>query len=222
MNKVAIIAVHPDDETLGCGGTILKHRASGDDINWIIATDMKESDGFNLNQIKSRNDEISKVGNLYGFNSVHRLGLSSTKVDQYPMSEIISKISLIFNEIRPNIVYLPYSGDIHDDHQIISKATLSCTKSFRYPFVKSIYMMETISETEFAANNQSLGFVPNVFNDISDFMDQKLQIMKNYKNELGKHPFPRSERNIVSLATFRGASSGCNLAESFMLIKEIK
>jgi N-acetylglucosamine malate deacetylase 1 len=222
MNKVAIIAVHPDDETLGCGGTILKHRAKGDQINWIIGTDMKESDGFNTKQIKTRDDEISKVGSLYGFNSIHKLGFSTTKVDKYPISEIISKISLIFNEIQPNIIYLPYSADIHSDHQLIFNAAISCTKSFRYPFIKSIYMMETISETEFANNIHAAGFMPNVFNDITDFMDQKIQIMNEYKNELGKHPFPRNERNIISLATFRGASSGCDLAESFMLIKEIK
>jgi N-acetylglucosamine malate deacetylase 1 len=222
MNKVAIIALHPDDETLGCGGTILKHQANGDEINWIIGTEMKESDGFIKSQIKARDDEISKVAGLYGFTSIHQLGLSSTKVDQYPISEIVSKISIIFNEIQPNIIYLPFSGDIHSDHQYLFNAAMSCTKSFRYPYIKKIYMMETISETEFSANNQSVRFVPNVYNDITKFMDKKIQIMNEYKNQLGNHPFPRNEKNIQALATFRGASSGCELAESFMLIKEIK
>lgn len=222
MNRVVIIAVHPDDETLGCGGTILKHLANGDEVNWIICTDMKESDGFNKSQIKVRTEEIKKVGNLYGFKSIHELGLSSTKVDQYPISEIISKISLIFNKIKPNIIYLPFSGDIHSDHQYIFNAAISCTKVFRYPFIQAIYMMETISETEFSVNNMNIVYSPNTFNNITEFMDQKIQIMKEYKSELGQHPFPRSERNIISLATFRGASSGCEFAESFMLIKEIK
>jgi len=222
MNRVVIIAVHPDDETLGCGGTILKHLANGDEVHWIIGTDIKESDGFSKSQIKTRSDEIKSVNNMYGFNSFHELGLSTTKVDQYPISEIVLKISSIFNKIKPNIVYLPFSGDIHSDHQCLFNAAISCTKSFRYPFIRAIYMMETISETEFAANTKVSVYSPNIFNDITEYMDKKIQIMYQYKSELGQHPFPRSERNIISLATFRGASSGCEFAESFMLIKEIK
>ena len=95
MNRVAIIAVHPDDETLGCGGTILKHLANGDEVHWIIGTDIKESDGFSKSQIKTRSDEIKSVNNMYGFNSFHELGLSTTKVDQYPISEIVLKIQFL-------------------------------------------------------------------------------------------------------------------------------
>ena len=137
------------------------------------------------------------------------------------MSELISKISSIVNKVKPNIIYLPFKGDVHSDHKYIFDAAYSCTKVFRYPFIKKIYMMETLSETEFSLSTKEDSFVPNVFVDISEYMDRKIEAMKIYESEMGDHPFPRSERNLRALATYRGATSRCNYAESFMLIKEI-
>jgi len=137
------------------------------------------------------------------------------------MSELISKISSIINKVKPNIIYLPFKGDVHSDHKYIFDAAYSCTKVFRYPFIKKIYMMETLSETEFSLSTKEDSFVPNVFVDISEYMDRKIEAMKIYESEMGDHPFPRSERNLRALATYRGATSRCNYAESFMLLKEI-
>ena len=216
MNKVLVIAVHSDDETLGCGGALLKHKANGDEIHWLIATEMEES-----KNTSQRNAEIDQVEELYDFDSVHRLGLSTTKIDEYSMSELITKISSVVNKVKPNIIYLPFKGDVHSDHKYIFDAAYSCTKSFRYPFIKKIYMMETLSETEYSVSTKEDSFVPNVFIDISEYMGKKIELMNIYESEIGKHPFPRSERNIRALATFRGATSGCNYAESFVLLKEI-
>jgi LmbE family N-acetylglucosaminyl deacetylase len=221
MNKILVIAVHPDDETLGCGGTLLKYKANGDEIHWLIATDIKESEGYGISTIKQRNKEIKKVEDLYGFNSVNKLDLSTTKVDTYSMSVLVSKISSVIDRIKPDIIYLPFKGDVHSDHKYIFDAAYSCTKAFRYPFIKKIYMMETLSETEFSLSTKEDSFVPNVFVDISEFMDKKIKLMNIYESEIGKHPFPRSERNIRALATYRGATSGSDYAEGFMLIKEI-
>ena len=137
------------------------------------------------------------------------------------MSELISKISSIINKVKPNIIYLPFKGDVHSDHKYIFDAAYSCTKIFRHPFIKKLYMMETLSETEFSLSTKEDSFVPNVFVDISEFMDKKIELMNIYESEMGEHPFPRSERNIRALATYRGATSGCDYAESFMLLKEI-
>ncbi len=217
MNRVLIIAVHPDDETLGCGGTLLKHKDSGDEIHWLICTDIDK----NNNYYDSRQDEIKKVSKLYNFDSINNLGLKTMQVDEYSMSELIGKISKVINNIKPNIIYLPFKGDVHSDHRKIFEAAYSCTKSFRYPFVKKIYMIETLSETEFTPSTKEDSFVPNVFVDISDFMDKKIEIMKVYESEIAEHPFPRSIRNIKALGTLRGATAGCENAESFMLLKEI-
>ena len=222
MNRVLVVAVHPDDETLGCGGTLLKHKSNNDEIHWLIVTDIKEPEGFDKFTIEKRKIEIDKVKRLFNFDSVHKLGLSTTKIDEYSMSSLIENISSVINKVKPHIIYLPFKGDIHSDHKHVFNAAYSCTKSFRYPFIKIIYMMETLSETEFSLSTKDESFIPNVFVDISDYMDKKIEAMEIYEGEMGSHPFPRSERNIKALATHRGATVGCEYAESFMLIKEVK
>jgi len=221
MSRVLVLAVHPDDETLGCGGTILKHKASGDEIYWLIATSIKEEDGFPKEKVLEREREIKKITEKYGFNKVEKLNISTTKVDKVPMQELIEKISRFFNEVKPEVIYLPFMKDAHSDHRLLFESAYSCTKTFRYPFIKRVLMMEIISETEFVPGVRDSVFMPNYFVDISDFLNKKLEIMKIFKSELGEHPFPRSQENIKALAAFRGAMSGCNFAESFMILKDI-
>jgi N-acetylglucosamine malate deacetylase 1 len=222
MNKVLVIAVHPDDETLGCGGTILKHKHEGDEVHWLIATELKKSDAIDINRVTKRNNEIKKIANFFKFDSINRLNISATKVDEISTNHLVDKISSVVSKVKPSIIYLPFKADVHSDHRHIFDAAYSCTKSFRYPFIKQIYMMETLSETEFALSTREDSFIPNVFIDISNYLDKKIEAMKIYKGEMDNHPFPRSEKNIKAISTFRGASSGCEYAESFMLLKEIK
>ena len=226
MNKVLTIAVHPDDETLGCGGTLLKHKANGDKIFWVIVTTIKSGYkgwdlGFSEDVIKKRDEEIIKTAKMYNFDGVIRLELPTMRLDEVSMSEIIGKISRVFNEIKPNIVYLPFKSDVHSDHRKVFEASFSCVKTFRYPFIKKVLMMETLSETDFAPATKEDAFVPNVFVDISEYFDKKIEIMKIYESELGVHPFPRSLATIEALAKVRGAQAGCEYAESFMLLKDI-
>lgn len=216
-NKILVLAAHPDDETLGCGGALLKHKAAGDSTHWLIATTISEDHGY----YKAREQEIERVNQLYDFDSVHNLRLKTMQVDEYSMTDLIGKISAVIQEVQPNIIYLPFKSDVHSDHRKLFEAAFSCTKSFRYPFIKKIYMMETLSETEFAPSTKEDSFVPNVFVDITPYIEKKLEIMRVFSSEIGEHPFPRSERNIRALATLRGATAGCEYAESFMLLKEI-
>ncbi|MDX9900844.1 MAG: PIG-L family deacetylase [Aliarcobacter sp.] len=203
---------------MGCGGTIIKHKANGDEIHWLICTTIDESHNY----YQTREKELQGTANAYGFDSVHNLRLKTMQVDEYTVSELVEKISKVINEVKPNIIYLPFKGDVHSDHRAIFEASYSCTKSFRYPFVKKIYMMEVLSETEFAPSTKEDSFIPNVFVDISSYMDKKIEIMNIFESEIAPHPFPRSERNLKALATLRGATCGCEYAESFVLLKDIK
>ncbi|MBZ0156714.1 MAG: PIG-L family deacetylase [Alphaproteobacteria bacterium] len=222
MKKILFIAPHPDDETLGCGGTILRHKVEGDEIYWLLVTCILEEFGFTSEAVSFRKKEIETIAELYSFNSVYNLELPTTRLESLPITDLIEKMSSVFRQIQPEVIYLPYRGDIHTDHKVVFDAAVSCTKWFRYGSVKQILAYETLSETDFEINPESRGFRPNVFVDITLYLDKKIDIMKVYKNELGQFPFPRSPEAIRSLALFRGAIAGCNAAEAFMLLKEIK
>lgn len=219
--KVLVISVHPDDETLGCGGTILKHHTLGDDVYWLILTDVYEDIGFKEDFIAERKIQIEKVNKLYEFKKVHNIGFPTTRLHAIDFNELISKISHVINDVRPDIVYTVNRSDIHTDHQIAAKAIMSCTKSFRYPFIKRVLMYECLSETEMAPQLPENVFIPNVYSDISDFIQQKVEIMKIFESELQQPPLPRSLDNIKALARFRGSTVGVLYAEAFMLIREL-
>jgi len=221
MKKVIVISAHPDDETLGVGGTLLRHADHGDEIYWIIVTDIFEKDGVSAQRVIERSDEIEKVSSLYGFTKIFNLGYSSAKLDTTHIPDLVKSISKIFNEVEPEVIYSLNRSDAHSDHRIIFDATMACTKSFRYPSIKQLLMYECISETEFAPSLNEKVFIPNYFVDITDYIDKKIDIMKVFKSELAPAPFPRSIENIRALATFRGCSVGVNAAESFQLLKYI-
>jgi N-acetylglucosamine malate deacetylase 1 len=219
MSKVIIISAHPDDETLGAGGTLLKHKQQGDEINWLIVTDVFENEGFSVERVLSRKLEIDIVSKLYSFENVYKLGYPTMKLNDTLLVDLVNKISNIFQELKPEIIYVMNRSDAHSDHRIVFDAVMSCTKSFRYPSVKKVLMYECLSETELAPILPERVFQPNYFVDISDFIDKKIEIMKTFDSELGEHPFPRSIKNIEALATFRGATVGVFYAEAFQLIK---
>ena len=222
MNRVIVIAPHPDDETLGCGGTLLKHQVQGDELYWLIVTAMRAQDGYSNAAIVQRNKEIQHVTQSYPFKEVFKLDFPAAHLDSLPLAKLVGAISDVFTKCQPNTVYLPFPGDVHSDHKCVFDAALACTKWFRYPAVKRILAYETLSETEFGLDPTTAAFRPNVFVDISSQLDQKIAIMNIYASELSKFPFPRSEEALRALAKLRGSTAGCAAAESFMLLKEVQ
>ena len=148
--SVLVVAVHPDDETLGCGGTLLRLREEGAEIHWMIVTAMTAEGGFSSEVIERRNREIETVAQMYASSSVHQLGFPTTRLDEVPMSQLVTAMSRVFQSVQPNQVFLPFQHDVHSDHQHAFAAAYSCTKTFRYPSVRKVMMMETLSETDFA------------------------------------------------------------------------
>jgi len=222
MKKVMVIAAHPDDEILGCGGALLKYASMGYELAWLIATNVSETEGFTKERVESRQLEIADIAKGVPFKKVYKLNFPTTKLDQIPSGNLIGEISKCFMDFKPEIVLVLNRSDAHSDHRVLFEATMACTKSFRYPFVKKVLMYECISETEFGVTLAENAFLPNYFIDISPFFNRKLELMKIYASELGQHPFPRSEKNIEALATFRGATAGVEYAEAFHLIKCIE
>jgi LmbE family N-acetylglucosaminyl deacetylase len=221
MKNVIVISAHPDDETLGAGGTILKHVANGDNIYWVIVTNVFENQGFTKERVESRQQEIREVEKLLGICKTFLLNYPTMTLSSSSLIKMVPEISSVFSEVQPEIVYCLNRSDAHSDHRVIFDAVMACTKSFRYPYIKQILMYECISETEFAPILAEKAFLPNYFVDITHFVDKKLDIMKIFESELGEHPFPRSLDNIKALAHFRGASVGVKYAEAFQLLKYI-
>ncbi len=221
MDKVLIIAPHPDDESLGAGGTLLSHKKNNDELHLLIMTTAYEDQGFSKNWIEKREEEIETIKDIYGLQNIHKFNFKTKELDKYPQDILIQKIASIIEKVKPEILYLPFHSDIHTDHQITFKAAFACTKQFRYPYIKRVLMYETISETEFALSSPDAVFIPNVFIDITDTFEGKIGALKVYESELGEHPFPRSLKNIKALAIHRGATSGVTYSEAFMLVKEI-
>jgi len=222
MNKILVVAVHPDDETLGCGGTLLKHKNNGDEIYWLIITSPTLNHPYRFTQevIYKRICLVNQITEKYMFHKVISLNYPTELLHTVDLRDMIKKIDAVFNEIKPNVVYTMFNNDIHSDHRVAFEAVYSCTKSFRNPFIEAIYMMETLSETEFAPAMQSTSFIPNVYVDITDYFDQKIEIMKLYETELMEEPYPRSISSIEALARFRGSRAGVKYAEAFMLLYE--
>lgn len=221
MSKVLIISPHPDDETLGCGGTLLKHKSLSDQVYWLIVTNVSAAGGFSHGAIAKRQTEIAAVAKEYRFDEVMKLDFPTARLDMLPMADIIRAVSAIIRKIAPGILYLPCRNDIHSDHRITFEAVMSAAKTFRCPSIKKVMAYETISETEFSPPLHDTLFVPNSFSDITEFLERKISIMKMYEDELHEHPFPRSVDNIKALATFRGATAGVKYAEAFMTLKEV-
>ena len=211
MQKVLVFAVHPDDETLGCGGAICKHLSDGDQVYCSFIT--------NGNSFQST--LIPKLSEHYGFTGIELLGFDEIYLDDLSLTDLIPPITQMINKYKPEILYIPNRSDAHSDHRKCFEAIMVCTKSFRYPFIKKILMCEIISETDFAPAIYDRSFIPNFFVDITDFWERKREAIKLFEPELLSDPYTRSFSAIEALHRYRGSQVSCMYAESFMLIKEV-
>tara|TARA_B100000767_G_scaffold195228_1_gene182271 strand:+ start:19886 stop:20548 length:663 start_codon:yes stop_codon:yes gene_type:complete len=217
--RTIVVAPHPDDETLGVGGTLLRRKSEGASLAWLIVTSISVESGWSSEKVKQRADEIQRITQLYGFDEVYSLNFQTTRLDTIPMGDIVEAVSKVVKKFKPAEVFVPHPGDVHTDHHVVFDAVSASTKWFRFPSVKRILTYETLSETDFGlAKGQA--FCPNVFVDIEHFFSKKLQAMDIYSSEMGGFPFPRSHKAIQALATLRGSASGFKAAEAFELLRE--
>lgn len=220
MNKktVLIVSPHPDDETLGAGGTLFVLKERGYDLHWLNMTNVNVNYNWSETFVSNRKEEILKISDHYGFVECHDLGLRPAGLDQYPVSDLIKKMSIVIAKVQPEILIIPWKNDPHTDHKITYHCAVSCTKSFRNKSIKRLLAMEILSETNFADREN---LAPNYFVDISDSLDYKIDAMCIYTSEIEDHPFPRSTEAIKALAILRGTQAGCSAAEAFRIIRWI-
>ena len=217
--KLLVVAPHPDDELLGCGGTLLRRRSEGWDVAWLIVTGMSEHFGWSPTRTSERLSEIDRVAEAVGFSRVYNLGLPAAHLDSLDLADIVGAMSSAFQEYQPIEVLLPHRGDVHSDHRIVFDAGCACSKWFRYPSIRRVLSYETPSETEACLNPEGT-FRTTVFVDIDNHLERKLELLSIYNSEMGEHPFPRSTAAIRALAQWRGACAGYSAAEAFELLRE--
>lgn len=217
MRDVLVVAPHPDDETLGCGGTLLAHRASGDRLHWVIFTSISKDAGYDDDVLISRQSEIDQVKSFYGFESVTEYDYPTCTLDAVSKAGMVSRLSKDIALIEPEVLYIPHSGDIHSDHKVVNEISLASSKWFRQPSIKIVRAYETLSETGMLGGEV---FSPNQYSDITRYIDKKIEAMCIYDSEMGEFPFPRSEKAIRALANYRGANSGYDSAEAFHVLFE--
>lgn len=215
--KILIIAPHPDDEVLGCGGTVAKHSKRGDEVYLCIVTKAYTPD-WSEEFLKNRSKEIEKANKILGIKKTYFLNYPTVKLDTFPQKELNEAISKVVAEIKPDVAYIPHKGDLNKDHRLIFESSLVATRPVNHK-VKRILSYETLSETEWGQSIEP--FIPNVYVDVSEIFEKKIEAMKAYESELKQCPHPRSLEIIEALAKKRGSEVGVKFAEAFILIREI-
>ncbi len=220
--KVLSISVHPDDETLGCGGALLKHAAAGDELHWLLVTAAKAPD-FPPAQIRRQAGQVKAVQAAYPFNQLHWLKLPTTRLETLPLNQVVDRLREVMETVHPEVVYVPHRGDVHSDHRVVHDAAMAITKSFymRSYGIRRVLACEVLSETDASPALAGTAFLPQVLVDISSTLDRKVEIFELFQSEVHPGFLPRTGSALRALARYRGASIGVEYAEAFMLLREI-
>lgn len=208
--KILVIAPHPDDEVLGCGGTIKKHSNNGEEVYLCIVTKAYTPD-WTQEFIDNRKKEISCANDILGIKETIFLDLPTVKLDTIGSKKLNDLISECIDKVKPEILYIPFAKDINKDHCLISEASLIASRPKPYSSIKKVLFY----------SYEALSFIPNLYIDISDTLKDKLKAMSCYKSELKDYPHPRSLEAIKVSAQKRGIEAGLKAAEAFILIREV-
>lgn len=219
--NVLIIAPHPDDEILGCGGTIAKRVKNGDSVYVCVVT-RGVPPLFNEEDTEKTWDECRKADSLLGVKETIFLGFPAVMLESIPRYEFNSKINEVIQQIEPDEVYIPHRGDMQLDHKMVVDAAMVALRPKYKHVVKRIYAYETLSETGWDIPNTVNEFIPNVYENISDTLNEKMKALTIFQSQLAPFPNSRSLEAVEALARFRGATVSVNAAEAFSLIREIK
>ena len=227
MNTVLVVSAHPDDEILGCGGTMARHIDDGDTVHVLIVAEgatsrdtVRDQDGRSdeLAALKTAGREAAKV---IGCQAPVFLGLPDNRLDSIDLIDVIKPIEDAVAEIKPNIVYTHHGGDLNIDHMIVNRAVVTACRPIPGTTVTSLYTFEVPSSTDWGGVLSSRPFHPTRFVNISENIEQKNSALKAYDSEMRDFPHARSYRSIEALATHRGAMCGVNAAEAFEVIREL-
>lgn len=224
--KVLVFAAHPDDEVLGCGGTMIRHSKDGDEVRVVIVAQGATS-RYSTIQKESLKKEHSKLikaatkaAKILGVSEVKHLNHPDNELDTVSRLKIVKEIEIEIEEFKPTIVYVHHAGDVNIDHRRIHEAVVTACRPMVNMSVKRLLSYEVASSTEWQTQGSAPPFIPNYFVDISEYLESKLKALGAYESEMREWPHPRSMRGIVHLNHWRGSIVGVEAAEGFMLLRE--
>ena len=218
MNSILVVAAHPDDEVLGCGGYIAARAIAGDEVNIAFISDgvTSRKDNLGLSEIESRRNSARLAAKILGVNVVSFGDFPDNKLDSVPILEVINKIEGELEKVKPSIVVTHFGGDLNIDHRVVNQAVLTACRPISSQLVKQIMFFEVPSSTEWQVPIEGEAFVPNWYEDISKTLNLKIQALNMYEGEMRDWPHPRSIKGVEYLAHWRGATCGVDAAEGFV------
>ena len=224
--KVLVIAAHPDDEVLGCAGTIARLVQEGHEVHTLllgggIAARFPDDDVVEDEVALLRSESIA-VSKLLGVADVHHCSFPDNRFGSVPLLEIVKTIEELLQVLEPQVVYTQHGADLNLDHAVVFRATLTATRPLSSTSVRELYSYEVASSTEWAFQQFEPVFNPNVFVDITDTIDTKIKAMEIYTGEIRLSPHPRSPEALRAIALRWGSVIGVEFAEAFSLIRSLR
>lgn len=219
--KVLVVAAHPDDEALGCGGTIARLSSEGCDVHLLFLADGVNARGSADEALVQRRSMAEKAASALGANSPECLDFSDNRLDSVDLLDLIQSIEEYGAAIQPDLVFTHSPNDLNIDHRICTQAVMTAFRPTPNQSVRSILAFEVPSSTEWSFGAVNESFEANAFFDISDHLQAKLEALHHYEGEMRPFPHPRSMEAVEALARWRGATIGVNAAESFMVLRAL-
>lgn len=222
-SSVLIVVAHPDDEVLGCGGTIARHCAAGDRVAVLILADGVTSRGVSTSaDLEERRSAAGCANAILGVRDVTLLAYPDNRMDAVTLLDIVKDIEQVIARCQPDTIYTHHAGDVNIDHRCVHDAVIAACRPQPGHCVRQLLFCETPSSTEWRPPASQRVFAPNWYVDISTTLKTKLQALAAYQEELREFPHPRSLRGVEHLAGWRGASVGVMAAEAFELGRLVK
>ena len=218
--KVLMISAHPDDEVIGAGGTIARHVDHGDEVYWCVVT-QAYSPPWSKEYLETARQQVYDVKKVLGIQEVFFCGFPTVKLNTIPYMEISSALQGIVDKVRPEVVYTTPGNDINLDHRIVYECTLVATRPLPGNSIQRLLSYEIGAGSRQGLISGDGGSVPNVFVDISGYMEKKLEAMLCYESELQEYPHPRSLKGLRIVAEERGLGMGLEAAEAFRLVRQV-
>lgn len=223
-HRVLVIAAHPDDEVLGCGGTIARYAGRGDEVHVAIMAEGITSRDDERDR-SACGDELSALAKAareanrrLGVTNVTLGTLPDNRMDSLARLDVTKRLEQVIAEVKPDIVYTHHCGDVNIDHRRLHEAVVTaCRPMPDTQVVRELLFFEVASSTEWQPPGSATPFVPNWFVDISHTLQTKLEALRIYESEMRPWPHARSVDAVTHQARWRGATIGVEAAEAFVL-----